>query len=98
SPPGRPRSATDGLTLLTTRLGLPAGRRDAELLLDLGHDTGLGVEELLVYRGPAPEAVDREERLRLGEVEFGSHRGQDRPVALLAPHRLPGRGEQVRHE
>src|SRR5215211_1584415 len=41
---------------------------DAELLLDVGDDGALGVEELLVDLVPAAEVVDREETRRGGEL------------------------------
>src|SRR5215213_11907227 len=60
-----------------------AANRDADLLLDVGHDPGSLVEELLVHLTPATQIGDGEQPGRLGEVGGRGHLLVDRPVALL---------------
>src|SRR5215207_11009921 len=60
-----------------------AANRDADLLLDVGHDPGLLVEELLVHVAPAAQVGDGEQPGRRGEVGGRGDLLVDRPVALL---------------
>src|SRR3954447_855246 len=55
---------------------------DAELLLDVGDDGVLRVEELLVDLVPAAEVVDREEARRGRELLLVDERGENRAIAL----------------
>src|SRR5215218_2648052 len=57
--------------------------RDADLLLDVGHDPGLLVEKLLVHIGPATQVGDGEQPRRRGEVGGRRDLLVDRPIALL---------------
>src|SRR5438105_1291389 len=59
-------------------------------LLDLGHGALSGVEEGLLYLGPAAEELDREQLGRGRELggELMQDRADDRAVALLRPDRL----------
>src|SRR5215217_4522590 len=60
-----------------------AANRDADLLLDVGHDPGLLVEELLGHLRPAAQVGDGEQPGRLGEVGGRGGRLVDRPIAAL---------------
>src|SRR5215204_6264529 len=60
-----------------------AANRDADLLLDVGHDPGLLVEELLGHLRPATQLLDGEQPRRLGEVGGRRDLLVDRPIALL---------------
>src|SRR5215217_1713255 len=60
-----------------------AANRDADLLLDVGHDPGLLVEELLGHLRPATQVGDGEQPGRLGEVGGRGGRLVDRPIAAL---------------
>src|SRR5215217_1626620 len=60
-----------------------AANRDADLLLDVGHDPGLLVEELLGHLRPATQVGDGEQPRRRGEVGGRRDLLVDRPIALL---------------
>src|SRR6266542_4067068 len=60
----------------------------SDLLLDLGHDPGLRIEELLLHLGPAAEIVDVEEPGTSRVLELGGHALHDRPVPRLREERL----------
>src|SRR5215208_8299062 len=60
-----------------------AANRDADLVLDVGHDPGLFVEELLVHFRPATQVGDGEQPGRRGELGGRRDLLVDRPVALL---------------
>src|SRR5215213_4424801 len=60
-----------------------AANRDADLLLDVGHDPGLLVEELLGHLRPATQLLDGEQPRRLGEAGGRRDLLVDRPIALL---------------
>src|SRR5215211_7944189 len=68
--------------------------RDADLLLDVGHDPGLLVEKLLVHIGPTAQVLDGEQARRLREAGPGGDRGSDRPVAALGVQLLGRLGPQ----
>src|SRR5215217_4226720 len=57
--------------------------RDADLLLDVGHDPGLLVEKLLGHFRPATQVGDGEQPRRRGEVGGRRDLLVDRPIALL---------------
>src|SRR5215217_4907397 len=60
-----------------------AANRDPDLLLDVGHDPGLLVEELLVHVAPAAQVGDGEQPRRRGEVSGRGDLLVDRAVALV---------------
>src|SRR5829696_5494847 len=60
-----------------------AANRDSDLLLDVGHDPGLLVEELLVHVAPAAQVGDGEQPRRLREVVRGRDLLVDGAVALV---------------
>src|SRR5829696_6369141 len=57
--------------------------RDADLVLDVGHDPGLFVEEPLVHLGPSAQVLDGEQPRRRGELGGCRDLLVDRAVALL---------------
>src|SRR5437764_14923560 len=69
---------------------LTGGSGNPRGLLDLGDRACARIEELILDLRPAPEAVDREQLLRGGELarELSRHRLHDGPVALFGPDRL----------
>src|SRR5215212_5405340 len=71
-----------------------AANRDADLLLDVGHDSGLLVEELLGHFRPTAQVLDGEQARRLREAGPGGDRGSDRPVAALGVQLLGRLGPQ----
>src|SRR5829696_6460250 len=75
-----------------------AANRDADLLLDVGHDPGLLVEELLGHLRPATQVGDGEQPRRRGEVGGRGDLLVDRPVALLDEDLLRLRRAQVVEE
>src|SRR5829696_6850265 len=74
-----PRTSSPIRRPLTTLVA----NRDADLLLDVGHDPGLLVEELLGHLRPATQLLDGEQPRRLGEVGGRRDLLVDRPIALL---------------
>src|SRR5215208_1619691 len=60
-----------------------AANRDADLVLDVGHDPGLFVEEPLVHVGPSAQVLDGEQPGRRGELDGRRDLLVDRAVALL---------------
>src|SRR5215203_7187997 len=74
-----PRTSSPIRRPLTTLVA----NRDADLLLDVGHDPSLLVEELLGHLRPATQLLDGEQPRRLGEVGGRRDLLVDRPIALL---------------
>src|SRR5215207_1293589 len=74
-----PRTSSPIRRPLTTLVA----NRDADLLLDVGHDPGLLVEELLGHLRPATQLLDGEQPRRRGEVGGRGDLLVDRPIALL---------------
>src|SRR5215212_4150959 len=74
-----PRTSSPIRRPLTTLVA----NRDADLLLDVGHDPGLLVEEPLGHLRPATQLLDGEQPRRLGEVGGRRDLLVDRPIALL---------------
>src|SRR5215210_7112429 len=73
--------------------------RHADVLLDVGHDAALRVEELLRDVGPAAEVRDGEERLRGGELDApGVDAVDHRPVPVLGENPLGRGGVEVLEE
>src|SRR5262249_38523536 len=60
----------------------------AKAPLDRRHDARARIEELLLHSRPSPDVADREELLRIPEVELLLHGLQHRPVARLGEERL----------
>src|SRR5215216_1192566 len=65
-----------------------AANRDPDLLLDIGHDSGLLVKELLVHVAPAAQVGDGEQPRGLREVGRGRDLLVDGAVALVDEHLL----------
>src|SRR4051812_23125502 len=80
--------------LLTRVIGVSAARtaNGSALADDLGHDPVARVEELLVDRLPAAEVLDGEHLLADREREVLQDALDDRPVTVLPPDLLRGRG------
>src|SRR4051794_35234538 len=74
-----PKGADSGDT--ATPLLLAGG--DTLVLLDLGDDAGVGVEEGLRHRVPASEIHDGEQTRRGGELAVGHDALHDRAVAVV---------------
>src|SRR5215211_3841428 len=78
-----PRTSRPIRRPIRRRVTTLVANRDADLLLDVGHDPGLLVEELLGHLRPATQVGDGEQPGRRGEVGGRGDLLVDRPVALL---------------
>src|SRR6266511_864622 len=70
----------------------------AKALLDLGHHSRVGIEELLLHLRPAADVADREQPRAHGEVEVLQRALHDRAVAGLPEEPLRRRRIEKLHE
>src|SRR5215218_8834131 len=78
-----PRTSRPIRRPIRRRVTTLVANRDADLLLDVGHDPGFLVEELLGHLRPATQVGDGEQPRRLAEVGGRGDLLVDRPIALL---------------